>query len=122
MAKGCAERIPNKPGVYAILCEANHKVYIGKGDLYPRKASHWSSLKGNNHFNKELQKDWHKYGERSFRFVILYETQYDEDVQYLDQCEQYWIGMTMATNKKYGYNNYKKPSFTNSYVVRIESI
>lgn len=58
--------------VYGIKNKVNGKMYIGSTkNLRSRRYQHYSKLKGNYHRNKELQKDYNKYGKENFEFVII---------------------------------------------------
>jgi hypothetical protein len=92
----------------------NNKVFIGSGELTNRKATNWSLLNAGRHYNKQLQKEWSHFKAENFKFITLFEAQSPEDVNFLEQCEEYWITFTMATDRNYGYNIYKKPLTKNS--------
>lgn len=60
-------------GVYRIKNKINNKSYIGKtmmnfGDRWDH---HRSLLRHNNHHNKDLQKDWNKFGAENFEFSVI---------------------------------------------------
>jgi len=112
----------NRIGVYAILNTVNKKVFIGTGELQKRKATNWSLLNAGKHYNISLQKEWTMFGQSNFKFITMFECKDIEDHSFLSQCETYWISITMATNKKYGYNIYKKVAENNGYIARIEPL
>lgn len=62
-------------GIYKIVNQANNKIYIGR--TYRNFESRWSEhieqLNSNEHVNYELQKDWNKHGQGSFKFGIVEE-------------------------------------------------
>lgn len=111
----------SKLGVFAILNLVNKKVFVGTGDLYSRKAINWSLLRASRHNNQRLQQDWNNYGEDNFRFVHLFECETTEDVKYLTKCEKEWIKLTQSTEKRYGYNIYKRACVRHrNFVVSFE--
>lgn len=60
--------------IYKIENKITKKVYVGATkDFKLRYYSHKGCLNNNLHYNKELQNDWNKYKEGSFKFVILKE-------------------------------------------------
>jgi hypothetical protein len=84
------------PGVYAIKCLVNGKMYIGES-TYPmkRRVAHLSIAKSDKTLtstNDWLQEDIQKYGKKSFVFGIIEET--------LDHKsrELYWIKYFKANN------------------------
>lgn len=84
--------------IYKITCNINKKVYIGQTTNWnKRKREHRNSLNRNQHFNKNLQNSWNKYGEQYFSFEILEECAEDE----LDSKEIFW-------NAYYGYPDNNK--------------
>lgn len=63
----------NLPGISMIICFANDYRYYGETkNLSARIRSHKSLLRRKIHPNNPLQKDWNRYGESLFNFVILY--------------------------------------------------
>jgi group I intron endonuclease len=59
-------------GVYGIISQVNSKIYIGSSnDIVKRKKEHLRSLRKGNHHCKYLQNAWNKYGESSFRFIVI---------------------------------------------------
>lgn len=60
-------------GIYTIANRITGELYIGESlDIYRRwHNEHIPQLRKNCHYNKELQKDFNKYGEENFNFEIL---------------------------------------------------
>lgn len=60
-------------GIYTITNKVTGKLYIGESlDIYRRwHNEHIPQLRKNRHYNKELQNDFNKYGEKNFSFEIL---------------------------------------------------
>lgn len=85
-------RLKNESGVYAIVCLANGKTYIGSAVcIRKRFNAHRSALRKDEHRNAHLQRAWNKYGEDCFEFVILRTVR---DPANLLKWEQYWINRT----------------------------
>jgi hypothetical protein len=58
--------------IYRIDCSATGRYYIGQScSFLGRKHSHLSALYRGNHCNKELQKDFDRYGEFTFVFTMI---------------------------------------------------
>ena len=73
-------------GIYKISCSQDINVYIGSSiNIYNRWSDHKKHLKAGKHHNSNLQLAWDAYGDESFIFEILEET---DDVI---QQEQYWL-------------------------------
>jgi hypothetical protein len=72
-----AERIPNRPGIYAIVNGVTGERYVGQtNDLRKRAQSHLRALLGGTHETNQdrvLQKAWDDFGADAFTFVILEE-------------------------------------------------
>lgn len=83
--------------IYSITNLVNQKIYIGQ-TVNPtnRFAYHKNYLRNNKHDNPHLQNAWNKYGEQSFSFNIV-ECIIVNDVDYLNEREQYWIDNTKAS-------------------------
>lgn len=63
-----------KTGIYRIYNKSNDKSYVGQAlDIDVRWNGHKRELKEGCHHNILLQKDWDKYGENSFEFIVLTE-------------------------------------------------
>lgn len=59
-------------GIYAIYCDPVDTTYIGKHlDCWNRWEQHKKMLREGKHYNKDLQADWDKYGEKAFSFRII---------------------------------------------------
>jgi group I intron endonuclease len=79
-----------RPGVYAILCDANGRYYVGSSkDLRIRARHHFNSLLAGTHHNPRMQHAFSKYGAKRFLFSALEET--ERDAQSLVECERKWI-------------------------------
>lgn len=79
-----------KPGcVYCIKCNVNNRVYIGQTRNISRRINtHKSMLIKGKHTNKNIQKDFNKYGINNFKFYII-EDNIPSDI--LIERETYWI-------------------------------
>jgi group I intron endonuclease len=63
-------------GIYKISCTQDSRVYIGSSkDIKRRWSEHRKDLNKGNHRNHKLQIDWDAYGDESFIFEILEETE-----------------------------------------------
>ena len=88
-------------GIYMIQNSINNKIYIGKTkDLNKRWKRHKRYLKGNYHYNKNLQEEWNEYGEENFKYIILCECNEEK----LNELEEYYIFELMSYDKRVGYN------------------
>lgn len=88
-------------GIYAIICNANGKIYIGSSnDMERRKQKHFSLLRNNRHSNPLLQNAYNKHGEQAFEFKVI-ETCRESR---LLKREQYYIYYYNACNKQSGFN------------------
>lgn len=88
-------------GIYKITNKQNGKFYIGSSvNIEMRWYAHKSYLRRSVHSNPHLQNAWNKYGEDSFIFSILVETEEDS---LLDK-EQELIDETKCCDKNVGYN------------------
>ena len=88
--------------IYAIENFINNKIYIGSAiNVKSRFRQHRSDLNLNKHYNSLLQRAWNKYGERSFKFIILEEVKNQKD---LVIREQYWINRFSSNERILGYN------------------
>lgn len=60
------------PAIYSITNTVSNKKYIGGASYVSQRFyEHKRALRLGIHTNKELQKDWNKYGEQAFTFEIL---------------------------------------------------
>lgn len=96
----------SRPGIYLIINNVNHLVYVGKSiNLYKRKCQYISIINGNtpskiynNRFINHLQ----KYGIESFDFIVLEFIEYDDEL--LAEAELKWIEYYESNKKDLGYN------------------
>ncbi len=66
-------------GVFIIRSHSNNKCYLeATTDLKSKINSSKFKLNAGRHPNKELQKDWQKYGEANFTFEIIDRLEYDK--------------------------------------------
>ena len=87
-------------GIYKIINVVNNKFYVGSAvDFTARKRRHWWALRSQRHANKHLQAAWNKYGEESFKFLIVEELSDDAD---LVSAEDAWLKEHVG--KEYCYN------------------
>ena len=88
-------------GIYQIKNSANGKILIGNSkNLTGKSNSYKFQLNLGSHINKELQKDYNKYGDENFSFEVL---------DYLEALEELWIDKLQPFNEK-GYNKQKNNS------------
>jgi len=89
-------------GIYAILNDANGKMYIGSAvDIKRRWIRHVHRLRLGTHTNPILQAAWNKYGESTFSFAVLEEV---SDRIWLMVREQLWLNDVKPWNRENGYN------------------
>ncbi len=89
-------------GIYKIRCTKTKKEYIGSSNNIKRRwKEHISHLNRNRHKNKILQKDWNKYGQKYFKFIIL---QTVRNFKRMPIREKYWIKKLQTLNTDLGYN------------------
>ena len=63
--------VPEKPGIYQVSCGTS-RFYIGaSGNLRNRKLTHLNNLSKNAHTNQLIQRDFNKFGEENFNFLVL---------------------------------------------------
>ena len=87
-------------GIYKIINVVNNKFYVGSAENFTRrKRVHWWQLRRGTHSNKHLQAAWLKYGEDSFKFLIVEELPDDADIL---AAENVWLKEHYG--KKYCYN------------------
>jgi len=103
--------------VYKIENLVNNKVYIGQTiqKVNRRKIHHFSTLRGNYHYNTHLQKSFNKYGESNFKFNVL---NWANTQKELDKLEIHYINKYDSTDWEKGYNlkeggHNAKPSLEN---------
>lgn len=88
-------------GIYKITNTISGKYYIGSGrNIVERFWGHKKALIFGTHYNRHFQRSWNKYGEESFKFVVLLYC----DKQDLMFYEQRAIDVYQAFNRRYGYN------------------
>lgn len=93
-------------GIYALICKANGKMYIGYSfDFRTRKKTHWAKLKNNLYIkaNEQLQLDWNLHGKNNFKFVVIEEVDTDSIDFMLQKEEDYIIRFGTLFEDK-GYN------------------
>lgn len=94
-----------KQGIYAIVCSASWRSYVGSSvDLKEREIEHFRLLRGNKHDNSQLQKDFNEFGESCFHWEIL---ELIEDDRILLEKEDYWIGFTENSYNTYRHTDIK---------------
>ena len=88
--------------IYYIKCLINNKYYFGRSQEFPkRKRSHLNALRKSKHSNYYLQKDFNKYGENNFIFIII------------DECET--LNESIIKEQEYIDNkNYNTYNISNS--------
>jgi len=87
-------------GIYKIINVVNNKFYVGSAvDFTARKRRHWWALRSQRHANKHLQAAWNKYGEESFKFLIVEELPEGADIL---AAEDIWLKEHVG--KDYCYN------------------
>jgi len=87
-------------GIYKIINVVNNKFYVGSAvDFTARKRRHWWALRSQRHANKHLQAAWNKYGEESFKFLIVEELPEGADIL---AAEDVWLKEHVG--KDYCYN------------------
>jgi group I intron endonuclease len=93
------KRIPQKPGIYAIVNILNGHFYVGSAvNLCRRRSEHFTDLQKNKHHSGHLQNAYIKYGADAFRFFIV---EYVEVAEDLLKREQYYID---TLNPEYNIN------------------
>ena len=86
-------------GIYMIRCKINNKIYIGRSkNIKDRWKQHKKELRNNKHCNKNIQKDWNKYGQDNFEFNIIVECEEDK----LNELERKYINEYKSCG--FGYN------------------
>jgi len=87
-------------GIYKIINVVNNKFYVGSAvDFTKRKRRHWWALRSQRHANKHLQASWNKYGEETFKFVIVEDLPIGLDIL---AAENVWLKEHVG--KEYCYN------------------
>jgi group I intron endonuclease len=92
-------RFKNISGVYAIVNTQTGQAQIGYAkNLWARCQTHRSSLRGSYHANIHLQRSWVKYGETTFRFILV------EETSQLREREKFWIAALNTQSSEKGFN------------------
>jgi group I intron endonuclease len=88
-------------GIYAIVCLANRKIYVGQSvDIKRRFHNHKYKLRKGTHTNLSLQRAWKKHGPELFVFTVLEKTSKTT----LLKSEDKWISRLNSTNPTIGFN------------------
>ena len=96
-------------GVYQVRNSVNGKVFVGVSvDLPSMLNRQQAQLRMGGHPNRELQKDWAKFGPEAFEFEILDTLTPPEDVNYapkddLKALEELWLDKLSPFGDR-GYN------------------
>lgn len=86
--------------VYMVLNVKNNKMYIGSTVNYEKRyRSHINGLRGLYHDNKKMEKEFHEFGEESFKFRVLCVTKSKEERFGIEES----IIQTLKTYE-HGYN------------------
>lgn len=87
-------------GIYKIRNLLNGKVYIGQSvDLNTRFKDHKKKCRCKT--NHPLYNTIRKYGLENFEFDVI---EHIEDINKLNECEQYWLDYYKSYDRNYGYN------------------
>lgn len=107
-------------GIYCIKNLVNGKTYVGQSVcIEDRKSKHLSSLRNNNNDNRNLQDDWNKYGESSFKFDLLETCSREE----LDEKESFYISKLKSDVIGYNLTDGGRRGFKhNPELLKLESI
>lgn len=90
-----------KCGVYALICNANNRMYIGSSkDLYRRFYGHLQGFETHKNHTKELDDDFVKYGFNEFTFKILKECKEDDLLKYEQKFFDKYKDTTNLYNKR----------------------
>lgn len=88
-------------GVYAIVCLANRKIYVGQSvDIHRRFHHHKYRLRKGVHTNLSLQRAWKKHGPELFVFTVLEKTTKST----LYKTEEKWMARLNSKNPTIGFN------------------
>lgn len=96
----------NKTYIYLYTNKINNKKYIGQtNNVERRKREHKSNAFNEKsvNYNAILHKAFRKYGYENFDFEILEEIE-NNDSNYIDEREQYWIDFYKTLITEFGYN------------------
>ncbi len=81
-----------RSGVYAILCDANGRYYVGSSkDMALRARQHRDAFIRGNHCNAHMQRAYRKHGASRFLFKALEITERSPSA--LIECERKWIAL-----------------------------
>lgn len=99
-------------GIYKIVCNENHKIYVGSSsDIKSRWNRHKHNMK-NNRGNPNMLNSYKKYGNTSFSFEVIEEC----DVKMLIEREIYWANFY----KSQGYVLFNCGDFIESPTRRLK--
>lgn len=104
-------------GIYAIVCLANAKIYVGAtDDLERRQKDHFLNLRNNRHINTQLQTDFNYFGESQFQWQILEEV---TEISLLFRKENEWME---KVGHKYNVNKFVElPKLDDTIIERFWS-
>lgn len=97
------------PCIYLWTNLINNKVYVGQTQNFYNRMQQYS--RGNDS-NRIIGQALHKYGIDNFDIAILEKV---EDVEKLDECEQYWMEYYKSYDLSKGYNLCKEAGTTRGY-------
>lgn len=90
------------PGIYAIRCTVNDKMYIGSAvDIFVRWYGHRFHLNRGTHHSRPLMSAWRKYGPEAFAWEIL---ELVPDGVDLTAIEQKYLDEFRTAERGVGYN------------------
>ena len=88
-------------GIYCIMNTINGKRYVGSSkNIYSRWQKHRALLRKGTHWDRHLQNAWNKYGETSFKFIVLCKCPEEElltkEQEYINNLEPEYNNMLEA--------------------------
>lgn len=104
---------PKQAGIFQIINTTNGKILLcSSRNLEGKLNKHRFQLSIQRHPNRELQEDWDRHGEFSFRFEIAEIVQVKDDPKFnlddeLSLLEEIWIEKIQPFGER-GYNSSKK--------------